>query len=655
MCGITGILRFDDQFVDESTLVRFNNSQAHRGPDGCNIWISEDHKIGLGHRRLSILDLSSAASQPMSDQENRYHITYNGEVFNFLEIKKELENDGMSFKTDSDTEVIINAYKKWGEKCLSRFNGMWAFAIWDSVEQTLFLARDRFGIKPLHILFIPDSILAFASETIAFKNLNHYSRAIDELNLTEVLINTFSLEGKSKTIYKDIQQLPAGHFCFIKFSDLKIKFFRWWNTINNLSTPPSTLNNQIKEFRELLLDSCKLRMRSDVSLATALSGGMDSSSIYSFVKNLSNLNQITERVPKDSQKAFVATFPGASNDEKKYAEQVVSYLKGQAVYTIPNNTHISDHIISTTKLFDSIYISPISVAVDIYSEMHKNGYKVSMDGHGVDEMLFGYPHMLSFAFDLTNEKTDQFLRSDISQTYLELFNENNKPKPLGLKITSNQLKSQQTLRDKVKKLLPNSLLDRYRKIRYGVPIAPNIQIPSSDWLKFRTQISSAEIEYLGFEKLDPFNKIPFREFHSTTLPTILRNFDRASMQSGVEIRMPFMDYRLVQFVFSLPFSSKVGEGYTKLILRKAMADMLPKEIIERKNKVGFNAPMPNWFSNELKPFILDEINSTGFTNSAVWDSKIIKTFVETRMKNGWTWHDCNRFWPYLNAHIVTNK
>src|ERR1041385_4700447 len=212
MCGITGIYCLDDSLVNEQSLVRFNNSQKHRGPDGHGIYIDEEKKIGLGHRRLAIIDVSENASQPMAFDNGRYQITFNGEIYNFLELRKELLQHGQIFHTDSDTEVILSAYKLWGASCQDKVNGMWAFAIWDNLDKKIFLSRDRFGIKPLHILFIPGKILAFASETIAFKNLDGFERKINKENLCAVLQNTFALEGYGKTIFENMIKLPPGHY-----------------------------------------------------------------------------------------------------------------------------------------------------------------------------------------------------------------------------------------------------------------------------------------------------------------------------------------------------------------------------------------------------------------------------------------------------------
>lgn len=659
MCGITGIFYLDDKSVNETTLTRFNDSQKHRGPDGAGIFISANGKVGLAHRRLSILDVSEKAKQPMKSGNGQLHITYNGEIFNFLELKKELEELGHTFFSDSDTEVILAAYQQWGIDCQYKFNGMWAIAIWDEQQQQLFLSRDRFGIKPLHVLWMENQLLAFASETIAFKNLDGFERKINETHLAALLQNSFALEGYGKTIFQHIDQLPAGHYCIFKKGNEKPLFKRWWNTLEHLPKIPRDFQAQVAQFKNLFLDSCRLRLRSDVPIATALSGGLDSSSVYSTIKLLAQQNKNAERLPADWQTAFVATFPGADNDERKFAEEVIEGVNGKGMFTVPDDSNIADEVISTTALFDSVYISPVSVAVDVYKAMRNNGYKVSLDGHGVDEMLFGYPHMLVAAFHALMAEDKEKEAEEVNATYLQLFGKRVDPlvkrKPVAPPIAV--APAPISFRQKLKPFIPNAALKVFRKMKGNkiqpAPVAKKQTVAQTAWIKpVSLQINEAEF-YPGIEKLSDLEKGVFREFHLTTLPTILRNFDRASMQNGIEIRMPFMDWRLVSFVFALPFSSKVGGGYTKYILREAMKDIVPESIRLRTMKVGFNAPMPMWFSDQLKSWIEKEVNSPSFSSSTIWNADEIRKFVEDKTKNGWTWNDCNRFWPYLNAHLIT--
>lgn len=282
--------------------------------------------------------------------------------------------------------------------------------------------------------------------------------------------------------------------------------------------------------------------------------------------------------------------------------------------------------------------------------MRNDGYRVSLDGHGVDEMLFGYPHSLYSAYSSLMESKQSFLAEEVKQAYKGLFLPHVTPPSLKDFSFPQAAQSGVGVKGRVKQFIPKSALKAYHKLR---KMNMSHDRSKENWMNGSYLNVDENKFYPGIDKLNEVDRSMFREFHITTLPTILRNFDRAAMQSGIEIRMPFMDWRLVSFVFSLPLSAKIGNGYTKLILRNAMSGIVPEQIRVRKAKVGFNAPMPMWFSNQLKTFINDEVNSVSFSNFGLWDSVLIREFVRERSKKGWSWGDCNRFWPYLNAYLIT--
>lgn len=630
MCGITGIWQLDHTKISREKLSRFNNSLSHRGPDGSELFIENSVNLGLGHRRLSILDLSDMGTQPMSYLNNQYWIVFNGEIYNFLELRQKLISFGYKFKTDTDTEVILAAFDKWGEKCVEHFNGMWAFAIWDTKKKNIFLARDRFGIKPLYYLFIPNKIFAFASETIAFKYLDGYKRELDQKTLGLAIKDPFSLEGYGHTIYKNINQLLPGHFLKLQASDQYPKQRRWWSTLNNLrENLPEKYTDRVKEFLSIFEDSCKLRMRSDVPIGTALSGGIDSSAVYSTISKIMREAQV-ERSPQNWQQAFIGVFENTEYDEKKYADLVIEHTKGRAVYIEQDFSKITDEIILSTKQFDNIYVSPISVVANIYRAMRENGVKVSLDGHGVDEMLFGYRSLY--------EEARKFVTANPSRFNIdEIFSEN------GSTFTN---QNEENLISKIKKQIKSKLstdsVALFRKL-----------LNKKDYVN--------PLPYLGESdpkenNLNHLEKIVYDTFHKRTLPTILRNFDRASMQSGTEVRMPFMDWRLVTFIFSLPLEDKIYDGFSKRILRDSMKNIMPEEIRTRKLKIGLNAPMIEWFKGPLKPFLIDITNSIKFQEAAGTDFQKIKKMVEVNLANdSWTWQDCATLWPYINVTLILNR
>jgi asparagine synthase (glutamine-hydrolysing) len=333
MCGIAGVWNLNNKLVELNELEKFTDSLIHRGPDGSGYSLYDNETLGLGHRRLSILDLSENGKQPLEYLNNRYSITYNGEIYNFIELKKILLSEGYNFKSESDTEVILAAYDFWGKDCLKKFNGMWAFAIWDNFKKKLFLSRDRFGVKPLHYIYKQNDFFAFASETIAFKYLSNFKREFDTQLLSRSILSFSSIEAFGYTIFKDVTQLLPGHYIEIKKGQKPVQI-KWWSTLNNLVTFPTNYEDQVAYFKEIFEDACRIRMRSDVPLASALSGGVDSSAVYCMLHHLMNDNSIQkERLPSNWQKAFVATFPNTKVDERHYAEEVIKFTNGNAKYS----------------------------------------------------------------------------------------------------------------------------------------------------------------------------------------------------------------------------------------------------------------------------------------------------------------------------------
>ena len=636
MCGVAGIVKLDSTKVEMRSLIRFTDSISHRGPDGSGYELLENDTIGFGHRRLSILDLSDAGKQPMHNPSNDLCITFNGEIYNFIEIREELKLLGFSFKTETDTEVILASYKQWGKNCLKKFNGMFAIIIWDNINKELFIARDRFGVKPLYYLFIPGKIFAFCSETIGFKNLPEYTREIDIKNLNIALYDSALLEGSDQTIFKNIYQLLSGNYLLLNLkSDLKTT--RWWNTKDELREVPTKYDDQVEEFKSIFENACKLRLRSDVPIASALSGGLDSSSVYATIHKINKNNQ-QERSPNNWQKAFVATFPNTKVDEKQYAEKVIQYVGGEATYIVPDYSKLVDEVIDAAKLFDGIIATPINAISDVYKSMRADGIKVSMDGHGVDEMMYGYNTYVYKAFYYALQLRDFKQAEDLANTLCGL-NPNYKKADL-LQLISNK-KNKSFARhffSSVKKTFSANKVSGFQQNR--------LPLPDND------TVNSILKKEILLNNQSPAENLLYKDFHYADLPINLRDFDRASMQHGIEIRMPFMDYRLVSYVFSLPTSSKIGNGYTKKILRDVMKNTLPEDIRTRTFKVGIGGP-DEWYTNQLKPMILDLFHSKEFLESQYWDGKGIVKYLETGYRNNsLTKSDFNLIWGLVSANFI---
>lgn len=617
MCGITGIYNFDNSIFESMNLEKMTNALCHRGPDGSGTYINGS--IGLGHRRLSILDLTDAGYQPMSYAGGRYQIVYNGEVYNFLEIRQELEKEGFSFASSTDTEVLLAAYIKWGEECLLRFNGMWAFAIYDKDKKSLFLSRDRFGIKPLYYALQGRTFL-FGSEMKAILAYPEFSADVDFEAFSEEIRYPLSLEGGERTLFKKIKRLEPG--CSLIVTPSKIKKIRWWKTSEHLREVPFILKKQTEEFRSIFLDAVRLRMRSDVPIGTCLSGGLDSSSVVcSMYKIFSEPGWGLERIPKDWQKVFIHTFPGTPIDERSYAEEVIKFSKIKPVFIETRPEEYLETMADVIYKSEDIYSGMLTPAYVIYRTIREHGVKVTLDGSGADEMMGGYPTYVGYALADALKKLDvkRYVTLLHMQREMMLGSQNSITRSiLGSVIQSNPL-----------------LVKTYQKF-----------VAKNDLFKRK----EAELkEYSPFE--ERLKNSLYNDFHNNVLPAILRNFDRMSMAHGVEVRMPFMDWRLVTYIFSLPAESLINRGHTKLIFREAMEEILPERIRWRKGKIGFNAPMVNLFTGPLKTWAREILTSPSFLDVPYWNGKKVMEDYERMLKRGMRWPDAIRIWPYLHGYL----
>ncbi|MBX3036836.1 MAG: asparagine synthase (glutamine-hydrolyzing) [Anaerolineales bacterium] len=606
MCGIAGFWNLNNQPVDEAELHRFTDSISHRGPDGNGFYIDASANLGLGHRRLAILDTSDSGKQPMPFANQRYWIIFNGEIYNFIELKSELETAGFTFRTESDTEVLLAAYHHWGEDFQLKLNGMWAFAIWDSAEKKLFLSRDRFGVKPL-IYFYNENRFAFASEMKAFLALDSFNLEFDPAMITQALTNQRLIEGDERCLIKGLNHLLGGH-CLTLQKGEKPKIRRWWNTLDHLQEVPQTYTEQTEYFKELFLDACRIRMRSDVPIGTALSGGLDSSAIVSGMNYIHQKNTTTDRLAASWQKAFIMTYPGAEIDEKKYADEVIKHTGVMPHYSIGDSSlylkHYNDILFQYEEISD-IHLGPWL----IHKSQREHGVVVTLDGHGGDEILAGYPWYITAA-----------------------------------------------IKDSISSLAPIRTL-KLISMMYGLGVInlnalyAKLKNKKNTWLLQTPTnfISSAyEQDMPRIKNRDQLFKTLYTDFHYTQLPTNLRDFDRLSMAHGVEVRAPFMDWRLVCYLFSLPSSVKIGDRFTKQILRDSLKGILPESIRTRTRKLGFPNLAEAWTSPQAIAFMQDVIHSQPFQESQIWNGKQIqRDFVlATQSKNEQTLH---QIWIYVQA------
>ena len=616
MCGIAGIFVNNPADLARADLSRLAAALTHRGPDGEGVWISSDGRAGLVHLRLAIIDTSERGHQPMQSADANHTIVYNGEIFNFLELRAELEALGSQFCSDSDTEVVLEAWRHWGEGMLDRFNGMWALVIRDNRSGDVFLARDRFGIKPL-LYSQSGGRFSFASEMRALRSLPYIDGAISQSVAKRLLFDPFSIEGSESTLLGSIRRLPGGHFAWLRKGQLKVK--RWWRTIDHLVQVPSSREEQAARFRELFFDAVRLRLRSDVSVGTCLSGGFDSSAIACAMAHVTADTQPHLREAADWRHAFIASFPGQSNDETPEAMEAAAYAG-----VTPHVLSFQDkdplaQIDTILADLDDVYIGLPTAPWQIYQELRSSNTLVSLDGHGADELMGGYRQAgQSFGFALRNQAA---------------------------RLAQGSLAIQHAI-DSAK--LATLSARGLNFLRGHTLIAPRPPALPSD--------SDILPVHWG-----PLNRRLYRMFHGTVLPTILRNFDRLSMAHGVEVRMPFMDWRLVTYVMSLPDDAKSEDGRTKAVARNAMAGFMPDSIRLARRKVGFNSPMPEWLNGALGQWAASLLSRPETQFDELVDRNALLLRVNSlNASRGWDWERCGRLWPYLHLkwyfeHAVASK
>jgi asparagine synthase (glutamine-hydrolysing) len=632
MCGIAGTLNIDGRPCDPAELAAITDALAHRGPDGRGTFI--DGELGLGHRRLSILDPSDAAAQPLSYLNGRYRITFNGEIYNFLELRAELRKLGAHFTSDSDTEVLVAAYHYWGADALLRANGMWAFAIWDAQRRELFLSRDRFGVKPLHYLADSNRFI-FASELKSFRHIRGFTPRVNANELRRAL--STGGESVEETLIEGVSQLPAGHNLLI--GPTGMRKWRWWHTLDHLPDVPRRFPDQVATFQELFTDACRLRLRSDVPVATSLSGGMDSTSILCTVANL--LNGSSERQARNASRAFVAHFEGTPYDETKYAMAAIERANAEMRLIPMADPPSIEDFRQYAFDFETIGVSLLTPPWLIYRAIRSDGVRVSLDGHGADELIGGYAGHLQDMLS-ANGSLVRAPRRTVSVA-LAIARQLN----LGARGAARvMVDSDPTLR-RLRVLLGD------RNGRAQIASERNPADPwvtpwdgANDWLAIDDEARLAQ--------LSPLNRMLYEQFHHNTLPSILRKYDRLSMAHGVESRAPFLDWRLVCFCFALPETSKIGFRSSKRVLRESMRNVLPPAILERKTKIGFQAPTATWLSGSLGNWLSNEVRSPSFRQSPHWDATAIQTFIDSRRHAGrWTARDAKRVWRYAQAHLWT--
>lgn len=617
MCGIAGIYNLNNEIVSPAEIDLLINSLTHRGPDGTGVWLNAEKNLALIHLRLSILDLTEAGNQPMSDSKQRYKIIFNGEIYNFLEIKNKLISKGYEFTTQSDTEVILASYKEWGVEMLNELNGMWAFAIYDSLNNELFLSRDRYGVKPLYY-YKSNNKFIFASEVQAIHKILGNRHPLNRNVIEDITSGSLYYHATTQTFLENVYSLPGGYNLFFNGDNIYVKE---WYKLKKINIP-SKLNEQAEVLKNLIYDSSLIRLRSDVPVGTCLSGGLDSGSITSVISSFKfNSN---ERFSHYTHRSFCASFPNTPIDESNSAKKL-SESTGSNLDTLILNAPSTEELLESVKQCDGpMHALAFFPIWKLYGYIKNQGIIVTLDGQGPDEMLGGYrPLNEALSAALKMKKFMWFL--DVYNTYYQLGE-------------TSQFSSKKISRYVLKRFLSTKLRIIVKKIL----VTFGLYEPKKYLNNKSTLIPVREPNDFS----NDLDKSLFQQFFQSPLPGILNQYDRCSMAHGVECRMPFMDYRIVEFIFSLPPESKVGGGYTKRVLREAMKGIVPDYIRLNKTKIGFNAPIVDWFRGNLKEFMLEIMNSYEFINSKYFNGlELKKDFENFLSKEKPTWDEAWKFWP----------
>ena len=602
MCGICGYIHLDkSKKPSEEILKSMMSTLARRGPDDEGVYIKDN--VALGHRRLSIIDLETGR-QPITNEDGSVIIIYNGEVYNFPELKVRLERRGHLFKTHSDTEVVVHAYEEYGEDCLKYFNGMFSLAIWDSRQQSLFIARDRFGKKPLYYAVF-DNQFIFGSELKALLKHPSVKREIDSSALSKYL--AYEYVPSPYSIFKNINKLEAGSKLVLKDGDYKTG--RWWK-MDFGRTGSFDLEAAEEELLRRLKESVRKRLISDVPLGVFLSGGIDSSAVVSMMAALMD--------PKDI-KTFSVGFKEEAFDESGDARRVAEYFGTDHREEVLRPDAMLDVFPAILEILDEPFADSSIIPTYIVSRFTRKYVKVALGGDGGDELFSGYPSFRAHRI----ERIFRFLPGPAKKLPLKVLASMS---PVSYKTGSGiGLKARRFLRG----------LDFPQSSRHQAWIGtftPDEQ--KSLFLKERLRESDLPGVYSPTEKffeeavsLEPMDRVMYVYLKTYMSDDILAKVDRASMANSLEVRAPFLDTDFAAFAANIPASYKLRGSVSKWILKDALKAKLPEQTL-RKGKKGFAVPVAKWLKDDLKGLLNDAFDKRKIEKEAIFDYNYIKALVD---------------------------
>jgi asparagine synthase (glutamine-hydrolysing) len=596
MCGICGIFDLTGNPVNRETLTRMRSIIQHRGPDGEGEFL--DHEVGLGHRRLSIIDVGGGG-QPIGNEDGSVQIVFNGEIYNFIELRNELISLGHQFKTRSDTEVIVHAYEQWGSACVKRFNGMFAFALWDAKKRELFLARDHLGIKPLYYVTVGSQLL-FASEIKSLLQHPACPREVDLEALAELF--TFRYVPSPKTLFQKIMKLPPAHYMVASRVGLRIERFWDWVPRRQNGRKEADL---IEEYRNLLEDAVRLQMRSDVPVGLFLSSGVDSGALLA----------IMSKYAKGPVQAFTIGFEEGEKTNEVNDAKILARMFGADHYfqMLAPGDYVKYYERYMWDLEEPVG-NETAAAFYFVARIASQRVKVVLTGQGADEPWAGY---------------DRYKGVKLSALY------NRMPRMVtdGVEALVNRMPGRmERLKRGAASLSEPDMLTRFTKVYSFFSAEMKAQLYrgvlkerfSTDAYGTRQALHRLQNDV---KHLDPLTQMLYIDTRANLPDDLLMVSDKTSMANSLESRVPFLDYRLVEFIEGLPPNLKLKGLNGKYLHKKAVEKWLPKEIVHRKKK-GFANPVENWFRVRMKSFVEDCLLGGDSSMGRYFDQKYIQKMLD---------------------------
>lgn len=594
MCGIVG-LASTSPIGDRSLLVRMRDTLTHRGPDGTGLWWSGDGRVGLGHRRLAIIDLSPAGSQPMVDSSGGCSITFNGEIYNYRDLRHELEGKGHAFRTASDTEVLLEAYREWGVECLSHVNGMFAFGIYDQHKQSLFLARDRAGEKPLFYCRAGGR-LAFASELKALMADRAFPRVLDREALEFYL--TYGYVPGTRCLLRGVEKLLPGHAMTLDLSSDSVRGWRYWALPEPLAVAPTTTEVLTAELESLLEDSVRRQLVADVPVGVLLSGGVDSSLIAA----------LAARASSRPVKTFTISFPGHETfDESAHARLVADYFGTEHVELAAEPAAV-ELLPTLARQYDEPIADSSIVPTYLVSKLVRQHATVALGGDGGDELFGGYPH---YSWIQQQERIRRWipawLRRNVGAASSRLV-------PVGVRGRNYIIGFAADLPYSIAHV--NVYFDRSVRDRLLRPIGGPHRISRTAPEEYRARLSSPRHSVL--------RQTTEADFRTTMVDGYLVKVDRASMLNSLEVRLPWLDYHVVEFAFGrVPDRLRATSGDRKVLTRLLARRLLPPSF-DLQRKQGFSIPLHSWFKSGWGTYIESILNDA---DPELFDRETIRDLV----------------------------